>query len=138
MGWQFDAFRDRRWWAAFPIGAVGTGGHLLSTLPDAGMTRPIFVAILAVMVVLTTVGFGLLMPGEGRSTSNPLGRPRPREDAQSSAVAASPSASWIFSPRFSRSAMRNVCSASRRVGVCAERYRAPATRNTRLRSGSSW
>ncbi|WP_336001191.1 hypothetical protein [Halorientalis halophila] len=66
IGWQFDALRDWRWLTAFGIALVGSGAYLAVALPDFGMTRPIFVAILGIVTVLSVVGFGVLMPGEVR------------------------------------------------------------------------
>ena len=68
LGRVFGAYGDRRWRAFFAVVLVGNGAYLLIELADAGMalpgTRPIIVAVLAVMVVLTVLGFGLLMPSE--------------------------------------------------------------------------
>jgi len=66
IGWQFDAFRDRRWLGLFGITAIGSGYWLATTLPDFAMTNHAIVAALGIVVVLTVVGFGLLMPGEVR------------------------------------------------------------------------
>lgn len=47
---------------------MGNGAYLLTELAGAGMTlpgtRPIILLVLAVMVVLTVLGFGLLLPSE--------------------------------------------------------------------------
>lgn len=68
LGWVFDAFRDRRWQAFFAIMVLANGGYLASEVIAAGMTIPetrtIIVAILAVMVVLTVLGNGFLLPNE--------------------------------------------------------------------------
>lgn len=66
IGYQFDAFGDWRWQAWFGAGLLLGGGYLAVALPDFAMTQPIYVAVLAVMVVLNFVGFGVLMPGEVR------------------------------------------------------------------------
>jgi len=66
VGWQFDAFGDRRWQSIFGVGVVASGAYVVTTAPAFEMTRPVIVAILAVMAVLVFVGFGLLMPGEVR------------------------------------------------------------------------
>ena len=68
LGWAFDAFDDRRWQAFLAVVLLGNGGYLLVEVAGAGMTVPetdaIIVFILAVMVVLTVLGFGFLMPNE--------------------------------------------------------------------------
>jgi hypothetical protein len=64
IGWQFDAFRDRRWQAVFGVALVGSAAYLAVTLPEFAMTDPLIAVTLGVMVVLTVVGFGVLMPGE--------------------------------------------------------------------------
>jgi uncharacterized membrane protein len=66
IGYQFDAFGDRRWQAWFLVAAVVSGAYLATTLPEFAMTQPIYVAVLAVMAVLNFVGFGVLLPGEVR------------------------------------------------------------------------
>jgi len=66
IGWQFDAFGDWRWLAVFGGALVGSGAYLALTLPDFAMTRPVFVATLAIITVLSVLGFGVLMPGEVR------------------------------------------------------------------------
>ena len=66
IGWQFDAFRDWRWLVAFGVALVGSGAYLAVALPNFGMTRPVFVVILAIVTVLSVLGFGVLMPGEVR------------------------------------------------------------------------
>lgn len=66
IGWQFDAFRDWRWQAVFALAVVGSGAYLLVTLPAFAMTRPVIVLTLAIITVLSVIGFGLLMPGEVR------------------------------------------------------------------------
>jgi len=68
LGRTFDAFGDRRWQAFFAVVLVGNGAYLLTELAGAGMTlpgtRPIILLVLAVIVVLTVLGFGLLLPNE--------------------------------------------------------------------------
>jgi hypothetical protein len=68
LGRVFDAFEDRRWQAFLAIVVVGNGAYLLTELAAAGMTlpgtRPIVLLVLAVMVVLTVLGFGFLLPNE--------------------------------------------------------------------------
>lgn len=66
IGWQFDALGDRRWLAVFAIAFVGTGAYLGLTLPNFAMTRPVLVVTLAIITVLSVVGFGVLLPGEVR------------------------------------------------------------------------
>jgi hypothetical protein len=66
IGYQFDAFGDWRWRGWFAVGLLASAAYLAVTLPDFATTQPIYVAILAVMVVLNFVGFGVLLPGEVR------------------------------------------------------------------------
>lgn len=66
IGWQFDSFRDWRWQAVFLVALVGSGWFLATTLPAFAMTTPIMIVILAIVTVLSVVGFGLLLPGEVR------------------------------------------------------------------------
>jgi hypothetical protein len=68
LGRVFGAYGDRRWQAFLAVVLVGNGAYLLTELAGAGMTlpgtSPIVLAILAVMVVLTVLGFGVLLPSE--------------------------------------------------------------------------
>jgi hypothetical protein len=68
LGRVFDAVTDRRWQAFFAVVLVGNGAYLASEVAAAGATvpgtRPLIVIILAVMVVLTVLGFGFLLPNE--------------------------------------------------------------------------
>jgi hypothetical protein len=68
LGRVFGAYGDRRWQAFFAVVLVGNGAYLLVELAGAGMTlpatSPIILLVLAVMVVLTVLGFGFLMPNE--------------------------------------------------------------------------
>jgi len=66
VGWQFDAFRDWRWLGVFGLAAVATGGWLVLTLPAFAMTSHTVAAALAIVAVLSVLGFGVLMPGEVR------------------------------------------------------------------------
>ncbi|WP_135820597.1 hypothetical protein [Halostella litorea] len=66
IGWQFRAFGDRRWRAAFAVVAAGSAAFLALTLPDFAMTRPVIAVSLAVVTLLSVLGFGVLMPGEVR------------------------------------------------------------------------
>jgi hypothetical protein len=66
FGWSYGALDDRRWRAAFGLAVVGSAAYLAAELPSFAMTRPIIVAVLAVMVVLTVQGFGVLLPNELR------------------------------------------------------------------------
>jgi hypothetical protein len=66
LGWQFDAFRDWRWLVAFAVVAVGSGAFLATTLPAFAMTSPVMLVTLAIITVLSVLGFGVLLPGEVR------------------------------------------------------------------------
>lgn len=66
LGYQFDAFTDRRWLA---VVAVVVGGGAVSLAMNLGTFAmpgvPILVA-LVIVGVLTFLGFGVLLPGEAR------------------------------------------------------------------------
>jgi len=68
LGWVFDAFRDRRWQAFLALVVVANGAYLYREVAAAGTSMPgtrlVIVLILAVMVVLTVAGFGVLLPTE--------------------------------------------------------------------------
>ncbi|NHN49612.1 hypothetical protein G9464_18755 [Halostella sp. JP-L12] len=66
IGWQFRAFGDRRWQAAFGLALVGSAAYLARTLPEFAMTRPVIAVTLVVVAALAVLGFGVLMPGEVR------------------------------------------------------------------------
>jgi hypothetical protein len=66
LGWQFDAFDDPRWLAAFAVALLGGGAYLAVTASAFGMTRPTIALALAIVTVLTVLGFGVLLPGEVR------------------------------------------------------------------------
>jgi hypothetical protein len=64
IGWQFDAFRDWRWQGLFVAALVGHAAYLAMTLPAFALTSPAMMVTLAIVTVLTVLGFGVLMPGE--------------------------------------------------------------------------
>ena len=66
IGYQFDAFGDRRWQAVFAVATVASAAYLAVTLPAFAMTRPVIAVTLGIIVVLSVLGFGVLMPGEVR------------------------------------------------------------------------
>lgn len=66
IGWQFDAVRDWRWLGLFGLAVVGSGWWVATTIGDFAMTDPAIAAALAIITVLSLVGFGLIMPGEVR------------------------------------------------------------------------
>ena len=66
IGWQFDAFTDTRWLAAFGVALVGSGAYLATTLPAFAMTSPAMLVTLVIVTVLSVLGFGVLLPGEVR------------------------------------------------------------------------
>jgi hypothetical protein len=66
VGWNLDAFDDRRWQAAALLATVVSVGYLAATLPDFEMaSTPIALAI-GIVIALSVLGFGVLMPGEVR------------------------------------------------------------------------
>jgi len=67
LGWQFDALDDPRWIAAFSISLLGGGAYLAVTASASfGMTSPTILLALAIVTVLSVLGFGVLLPGEVR------------------------------------------------------------------------
>jgi len=66
IGWQFDALDDPRWLAAFAIALLGGGAYLAVTADAFGMTSPTVLLALAIVTVLSVLGFGVLLPGEVR------------------------------------------------------------------------
>ncbi len=66
IGWQFDAFRDRRWWGFFLVLGGGSVAYLAMTASTFAMTTYTVAAALGIVTVLTVLGFGVLMPGEVR------------------------------------------------------------------------
>jgi hypothetical protein len=63
---QFDALTDRRTLAVFGVVAVGHAAWLFQTLPEFAMTSHEIAAALAIVVALSILGFGVLLPGELR------------------------------------------------------------------------
>ncbi|WP_123078344.1 hypothetical protein [Halarchaeum sp. CBA1220] len=66
IGYQFDAFRDRRWLAWFGVAVVGSAAFLYDTMGAFAMTSPVMLVVLADITLLTVLGNGVLMPGEVR------------------------------------------------------------------------
>jgi hypothetical protein len=66
LGWRLDAWRDRRWQAAFAIGTVGSLAWVATTIGQFRMTEPAIIVTLAIVTVLSVQGFGFLLPGELR------------------------------------------------------------------------
>ncbi len=66
VGWQFDALRDPRWLVPFGLALVGTFAYLAASLPAFAMTDPAIAIALGIVVVLSVLGFGVLLPGEVR------------------------------------------------------------------------
>lgn len=66
IGWQFGAFGDWRWRAFFLVAVVGSAAYLATTLSEFAMTNPAIAVALAIITVLSVLGFGVLLPGEAR------------------------------------------------------------------------
>nr|WP_245575986.1 hypothetical protein [Haloplanus natans] len=66
IGWQFDAFDDPRWLAAFAVSLLGGGAYLAVTANAFGVPSVTILLALAIVTVLSVVGFGVLLPGEVR------------------------------------------------------------------------
>jgi hypothetical protein len=66
IGWQFDAWRDRRWLVPFLLAAVGSITWVALTVGGLRMPSPAILAALAIVSVLNLEGFGVILPGEIR------------------------------------------------------------------------
>ena len=66
VGYQFDAFTDWRWLALFGVIVGGGAVSLVANLGTFAMPGPAILAAMAVVTVLTILGFGVLLPGEAR------------------------------------------------------------------------
>nr|WP_246403673.1 hypothetical protein [Halobellus ruber] len=66
VGFQFDAFTDRRWLALFAVVVGGGAVSFVANLGTFAIPGPAILAALAVVTVLTIIGFGILLPGEIR------------------------------------------------------------------------
>ena len=66
LGWRLDAWRDRRWQAAFAVVTVGSLAWVALTIGSFRMTTPAIVVALGIVTVLSVQGFGFLLPGEIR------------------------------------------------------------------------
>lgn len=64
IGHQFRAFDDRRWRAVFGVATAVSVAYLAATLPTFAMTTPVVAVSLAIIAVLSVLGFGVLLPGE--------------------------------------------------------------------------
>nr|WP_135825770.1 hypothetical protein [Halorussus ruber] len=63
---QFGALTDRRALAALGVAGVGHAAWLAQTLPSFAMTDHAIAAALGIVVLLSVLGFGVLLPGEIR------------------------------------------------------------------------
>jgi hypothetical protein len=66
VGYQFDAFTDWRWLVLVSVIVGGGGVSLVANLGTFAMPGPAILAAMAVVTVLTIIGFGILLPGEIR------------------------------------------------------------------------
>lgn len=66
IGWQFDAWRDRRWQAAFGLATLGSAVWVAMTIGQLTMPSVTVLAALVIVTILTLEGFGLILPGEIR------------------------------------------------------------------------
>jgi len=64
VGYQFDAFDDRRWQVAAGAVLVVSGGALALTLPEFAMTLHWTAGAIVIVTLLSINGFGLILPGE--------------------------------------------------------------------------
>ena len=65
-GYQFDAFTDWRWLVLFVIIVGGGAASLVANFGAFAVPSPAILAAMAVVTVLTIIGFGVLLPGEIR------------------------------------------------------------------------
>jgi hypothetical protein len=61
---QFRLLRDWRFLGIFGVVAVAHGGWLAMTLPAFAMTDPWIAAAIGIVVLLSVIGFGVILPGE--------------------------------------------------------------------------
>ena len=66
IGSQFDAFTDWRWLALFVVIVGGGAASLVANLGAFAMPSTAILAALAIVSVLTILGFGVILPGEAR------------------------------------------------------------------------
>jgi hypothetical protein len=66
VGAQFDALADRRTLAVLGAVIAASAAGLALTLPSLTMADPWILAALAIVTVLSVVGFGVILPGEIR------------------------------------------------------------------------
>lgn len=66
IGWQLEAWRDRRWQALFGITAIASAAWVGTTI--GGLVWPSTTVLLALIIVtvLNLQGFGIILPGELR------------------------------------------------------------------------
>jgi len=64
IGWQFDAFDDRRWQAVAGLALVISGVSLALTLSGFGMTLHWTAGAIVIVTLLSINGFGVVLPGE--------------------------------------------------------------------------
>jgi hypothetical protein len=66
LGWRLEAWRDRRWQAAFGLVTVGSLTWVGLTVGDLQPTNELVLLALGIVTVLSVQGFGFLLPGELR------------------------------------------------------------------------
>ncbi|WP_238993938.1 hypothetical protein [Halobellus captivus] len=66
VGYQFDSFTDWRWLALFALIVGGGAASLLANLGTFALPGGAILLALAIVSVLTIIGFGVLLPGEAR------------------------------------------------------------------------
>ncbi|MGQ4555040.1 hypothetical protein [Halobellus sp. GM3] len=66
VGYQFDALTDWRWLAFFAVIVGGGAASLVANLGALAMPSAAILLALAIVTVLTVLGFGVLLPGEAR------------------------------------------------------------------------
>lgn len=65
-GWRLNAYDDRRWQVLFGVSAVASLAWVATTVGGLEAIPPVIGLALAIVTVLSVVGFGFLMPGEIR------------------------------------------------------------------------
>jgi hypothetical protein len=66
IGWQFDAWRDWRWFVPFLLTFAGSIVWVVLTVGGIELPGPAILAALVIVSILNLEGFGLILPGELR------------------------------------------------------------------------
>jgi hypothetical protein len=67
IGWQFDAWLDRRWLGVFGLTTLASGAWVATTVGALAWPSATVLAALIIVTLLNLQGFGLILPGEVRA-----------------------------------------------------------------------